>query len=319
MHRHNHLAQKSKRDTSAEKTTEPSTDKKETTEPSTDKKKRDSSADQKAEIKKDDKKLDLIEEKKEEENNKVEEKNKEVEKKKTEEAKEQVKKPKIIGADGKKTKVVDDNDPDVDDNADDTPKPKPPIVDNATTRAEKVIVKEKEIMDVKAKTNIDAKAGLKEAKDEFDVDANEEKVKEKAKAEKKDAEKDDEKTVSQKIAEDKASKADRKVYVKKMNKAVVDLNKALKTEETANNEYDMEKVKYNSKLEVEKTKAASDIGREKKIEKEKETKLPLGTDAEIWTANMPKHHFESLTQKKSEAGDSDDEDSSSEEESDEDE
>ena len=76
----------------------------------------------------------------------------------------------------------------------------------------------------------------------------------------------------------------------------------------------MEKVKYNSKLEVEKVKAASDIANEKKIEKQKETKLPLGTDAEIWTANMPKHHFESLTQKKSEAEDSDDEDSSSEEE-----
>ena len=101
-----------------------------------------------------------------------------------------------------------------------------------------------------------------------------------------------------------------------MNKAVKDLNDASADENVANNEFDKEKVKYNSKLEVEKVKASSDIDRENKVVKEASTKLPIHTDAEIWTANMPKHHLESLTQKTAVAEESEDEDSSDDDSSD---
>jgi len=38
-------------------------------------------------------------------------------------------------------------------------------------------------------------------------------------------------------------------------------------------------------------KASSDIAAENKIKTEAATKLPLDTDPEAWTANMPKHVF----------------------------
>jgi len=81
-----------------------------------------------------------------------------------------------------------------------------------------------------------------------------------------------------------------------MTNAVDILNSAEKVKVDKDSEEFSARSEYKGKLELEKTRADTQLAREEKEAHAAKTKLPANTPGETWVANMPEHHLEGYAQ-----------------------